>query len=306
MKVNDHPHPASDGGFTVVEVIVAATLLIMGALATLALLDTSTRATTAGKQRDVANALAQEMIERAQGGRYSATVNDMTDVDPTSSTPGPADRMRAALDAEGDAASTAVAPATVTTGQVPNLTPQTWTLRRKNTVYTVSYRACTLSDAYQQVIIQGPFDCSRTATVPSGGNQTTTPGGCSVGVNSAAQASAGTPSALLLNLQVLNAVRLNLCVTSSLGTALCTLAGSSPDLLAVKTSLLGNGGLLTGLVGAVGLGASVDCSGRVEQGLIGPQGGIATSTRLSVTVAWTDERSRPHSLSQTAVVRRAL
>jgi Tfp pilus assembly protein PilV len=292
-----------ESGFTLIEVLVAATLLIIGVFATLALLDTSTKATATSKQRDVANAIGQELIERAQGGRYSLTRNDMTDVDPASPTPGPADRLRAGMDPDGTSASTAVTPATVTSGSVPNLTPQSWTLRRQNTTYTVSYRACTLSDAYQQVVISGPYDCARTATAPVPA-ETATSSGCPLGV--ALDSGTSNPTALV-HLQVLGILGVSVCLGDTLSTALCAVLGTSPILSNLTQTLLGTGGLLTGLLGAVNSGATLaGCPpAQVDVNLTGARGGIATSTRLSVTVAWQDFSGRQQSASQTAVVRRA-
>ena len=75
-------------GFTIIEVLVAATLLIISVLATLSMIDRPPPTTAVSKQRDVANALAQEMVERATGGRYTSTRNDLTDVDPAVRPPG--------------------------------------------------------------------------------------------------------------------------------------------------------------------------------------------------------------------------
>ncbi len=295
---------AEEQGFTIIEVLIAATLLIISVFATLALLDNATRTTGVSKQRDVANAVAQEMVERATGGRYTTTRNDLTDVDTAAARPGPADRLRAAMDPDGDQASTAVAPATATSGALPVNAPQSWTLRRKSTTYTVSYRACTGSDAYQQVQIAGPFDCSRASTNPSGGgNTTTTPTGCGLGV---APATGANPGDLTVHLQVLGIAGLSACMAtaaSPLFSAVCNLLGSSLSLSSLQSSLLGAGGLFTNLLGGL-VGGSVGCTSQVEQVGAGALGGIGTSTRLAVTVAWTDLQQRPHAITQSSVIRR--
>ena len=294
---------AGEQGFTVIEVLVAATLLVLSVLATLSLLDNATKTTGVTKQRDVANAVAQEMIERSAGGRYTLARNDLTDVDVASARPGPADRLQAAMDPDADQASTAVTPATATSGTLPVNVPQSWTMRRKNTTYTVSYRACTGSDTYQQVQIAGPFDCNRSTSNPTGGNTTTTAGGCGVGV--APASNAGTPSSLVVNLQVLGITGLNACLSSTapLFTALCTLLGTSVSLSSLQDSLLGSGGLLSGMLGGL-VGGQVGCSNQVEQVGAGARNGIGTSTRLAVTVGWTDLQGTPHSISQSSLIRR--
>lgn len=299
--------PRDDGGFTLIEVLVAATLLIAGVFATLALLDTASKATATSKQRDVANAIGQELVERAQGGRYTATQNDMTDIDATSSTPGPADRLRAGMDPDGAFSSTAVTPATVTTGTLPTNVPQSWTLRRQNTTYTVTYRACTTSDTYQQVLVQGPYDCSAPATAPTGTE--TTSGACRLGVIPATGVNPANPGQLTVKLQVLGALGLSVCVgalSQQLSDALCSLLGSSAILSSISGTLLGTSGLLTNLLGGVRSGASLGLcpTGQVDQALAGARAGIASSTRLQVTVGWTDVSGRAQSVAQTAVVRR--
>lgn len=297
-----------ESGFTLVEVLVAATLLIVSVLATLALLDRATETTAVSKQRDVANALAQEMIERATGGRYTNTRNDLTDVDPAAPRPGPADRMRAALDPDSDQESTAVTPATITSGSLPVNLPQSWSLRRKNTLYTVSYRACTRSDAYQGVVIAGPFDCARAGTNPGGGNETTTGEGCSLGVVPPGDVDPADPGELTAKLQVLGVVGISACVgaiSSPLADALCTLLGTSPLLDSLKNSLLGtNGALSTLLGGLAGTSVGLCQSSLSEHGLAGAEDSIGTSTRLAVNVAWTDYSGRAHSIDQSALIRR--
>ncbi|CAN5274938.1 hypothetical protein BH20ACT16_BH20ACT16_04910 [soil metagenome] len=294
---------ADEQGFTVIEVLVAATLLIVSVLATLSLLDNATKTTGVSKQRDVANAVAQEMIERAAGGRYTLARNDLTDVDVADARPGPADRLRAGMDPDGDQVSSAVTPATATSGTLPVNAPQSWTLRRKNTTYAVSYRACTGSDAHQQVRIAGPFDCNRASTNPPAGDVTTTPGGCGLGVTPAS--GAGNPSTLIVNLQVLGITSLSSCLSSTapLFTAVCTLLGTSGSLSSLQPSLLGSGGLFSNMLGGL-VGGQVGCTNQVEQVAAGARNGIGTSTRLAVTVAWTDLQSRPHSISQSSLIRR--
>lgn len=302
---------ASEGGFTIIEVLVAATLLIISVLATLSMLDRANATTAVGKQRDVANALAQDMIERATGGRYTSTRNDLTDVDPAAVGPGPADRLRVALDPDGDGSSTAVTPATIVSGTLPVNIPQTWTVKRKNAVYTVSYQACTRSDAYQGLEIAGPFDCARVYTEPTGGGDEGTSGGCRIGVISPGAVNPANPGQLNVKLQLLNAFGVSACVgalSAPLSNALCTLLGSSPLLDSIKNSLLGSNGSISSLLGGLKIGgASVGlCESKLtEVGFASASQGIATSTRLKVTVAWNDFRGGAHSIGQSALIRRA-
>jgi type II secretory pathway pseudopilin PulG len=57
-------------GFTILEVIAAALILMIGVLATAALLDSSTRANATVRQRDAATGIARELIESARSIPY--------------------------------------------------------------------------------------------------------------------------------------------------------------------------------------------------------------------------------------------
>lgn len=301
-----------DGGFTLVEVLVAATLLVIGALATLALLDNGAAATVSSKQRDVANALAQEVVERSVGGRYTATRNDLTDVDPSAAAAvaGPADRLRLALDPDGDQASTAVTPTTITTGKVPLAEPQSWTVRRQGTTYTVSYRACTSSEVYQGVQILGPYDCSRSSTPPGLEDQKPISPSCDLGVVAGTGVPApDDPTPVTVQLQLLGLVGVEACVgalSDPLSDALCDLLGSSPLLDGLTNVLLGADGLLSNLLGNLNsIAALTFCPvAQVDTALTGAYAGIASSTRVAVTVGWTSLSGQPQSIERATIVRR--
>ena len=159
---------SDEQGFTLVEVLVAATLLIMGVFATLALID-KRDPDDGGEQAARRRQRRGSGDDRACGGWPLHEHDQRPDGrrPATPAAPGPADRMRLAMDPDGDQGSSAITPATVTSGTLPLNTPQSWSLRRKNTTYTVSYRACTASDPYQGVVILGPFDCTRTGPDPT-------------------------------------------------------------------------------------------------------------------------------------------
>jgi type II secretory pathway pseudopilin PulG len=57
-------------GFTLLEVIAAALVLMIGILATAALLDSSSRANATVRQRDAATGIARELIESARSIPY--------------------------------------------------------------------------------------------------------------------------------------------------------------------------------------------------------------------------------------------
>lgn len=318
MSSHGHRSPrswelAQDGGFTIVEVLVAATLLVIGALATLALLDNGASATAVSRQRDVANALAQEMVERSTGGRYTPSRNDLTDVDPGAAAriAGPADRLRVTLDPDGTAASTAVAPATVASGSPAVDVPQSWTLTRQNTRYTVSYRSCTTSDTFQGVQILGPYDCSLgTNGTPPTPPTPADPSICTIGAIPPSYVDPANPGMLTVRLAVLGFTGLNVCVgavSSALADGLCTLLGQSSLLSGLTNNLLGTNGLLTNLLGGLlktGATAGLCPTSQVEGALTGAKGGIATSTRIAVQVSWTDYGGHARTIQQSSTVRR--
>lgn len=305
------PKAPGDGGFTMIEVLVAATLLIIGSFATLALLDNGNRTTATTKQRDVAIASAQEIVERTAGGRYTATRNDMTDVDSTGSITGPADRARTAM---GDATS-AVSPATTLppATQAVAPAPQSWTLRRSNTDFRVTYVACTLSDRVDGVEIKGPYDCS--PIPPSGGGGGGgggggTSNGCTVATTpiagSGSVAATAATGAVNVSLQLLGALGLRTCldlghITDALSPAVCSLA-TAGALGAPLASLVGNNGLLGGLA-RVNAGVG-NCPSLVEPTLRGPLAGAATATRVTIKVEWTDREGVARSIDRTSLVRR--
>jgi prepilin-type N-terminal cleavage/methylation domain-containing protein len=293
-----------EAGFTLVEVLVASVLLVIGVLASLALLDRSVDATSTSQQRDTANALAQEVVERAQGLEYTATTNRLVDVVPgDAARPGPADRLRAGV---GDATGP-VAPATLplpATG-IPPTAPQSWTVQRRRTTFTVSYAACTHSDAVQGVQVLGPYDCGRDENGDP--SATGSQNGCRVGVPPQGPTD---PTDLTVKLQLLGLDGLDVCVGALTGDrlakALCSAVSSSGVLDGLLDAVLNAGApvptLLSGLLGS-SVNASV-CATQVAEvgGTVAPE--AAATTEVAVSVAWTDRKGRAQRLNQTVLVRR--
>src|SRR3712207_23127 len=65
------PHTPRQGGFTLVEVVVAMAVILVGSLGTLALLDRASAQTSQAKTRQTANALIRDIIETTQGVAYA-------------------------------------------------------------------------------------------------------------------------------------------------------------------------------------------------------------------------------------------
>lgn len=317
-----------------VEVLVAATILVIGVFATLALMDRGAAATGSSLQRDRGNAIAREVVERASGMKYvrarSSTdgkyvdTNELVGLSSGTSTVRPevevANRLRAALDPDGDGSSGAVTTQDVTGRYVKRTS---WQLTRANTRYTVTYRACTSSDEINQTIIQGVLDCDRAATTTSPG--TTFPGGSGGGSQCSLALALGnslpstpTPTQdIRVRLQLLNVVGLDLCVGGLLNilNPLTSVLGLD-SLIQTVCSALGPvgptvGGLLSGVTGLLGtLGANANIglcpAEEIQDETLDVAGGIGTSTKVETTVSWVDRATRKtRTIRQTAVVRRA-
>lgn len=76
------PLPTPDGGFTIVESLIALTLVFAVVLGLLSALGTGVKGMVTGRQRNVAVAIANEIIESARARPYNAVGHDL-DSDPT-------------------------------------------------------------------------------------------------------------------------------------------------------------------------------------------------------------------------------
>jgi prepilin-type N-terminal cleavage/methylation domain-containing protein len=110
--------PRDERGFTIIEVMVAATILVVGVLGTLTLLDSANRATQRTKAREGATNLAREIIEAARAVGYPNL------------TPSQIESELQAQPALGDSAPSVVG----------------WNITRRNVRYTVSADVCSVDD----------------------------------------------------------------------------------------------------------------------------------------------------------------
>lgn len=104
-------------GFTLVEVIVAATILLVGVLGVLTLLNAANRATSRTKAREAATNLAREVIEAARAVAY-----------PNLTPP------QIAQELQGQP------------GLASTTSPAVWTVKRRNTTYTLTASVCSVDD----------------------------------------------------------------------------------------------------------------------------------------------------------------
>lgn len=308
---------SGDRGFTMIEVLVASVLLLIGAFATFALLDRGAQATGSSLSRDRGNAVAQELVERATGMRYTRAANDLV-----------AQTAPAALRKGMDPSATGP----ISTEAVSDLFVgrSRWTVRRAGVDYSVTYRACTTSDRVHGVVINGPFDCDRTSTctttagvacdvdpVPPDPSRPRCGSGLGLGLLSrAADVGAAVPAndvtvrLQLLNLGSLAVADLESCVGQLLsGLGLNGLIDPLCGLLGSPGSLLGPvQGLLNGVLGTLQSGVNIGLCPKadIEQELPDATSGIASSTHVEVTVGWRDRfAATDRTIRQTAVVRRS-
>ena len=113
-----HHRLAAEDGFTIVEVLVASVVLVVGLLGTLTLVDTANKTTFETKAREQATSLQRELIENVRGIPY----DQLTPTAVASAVEG-----RPALNDQGAGAG--------------------WSIERRGEVYTVAIGTCIVDDA---------------------------------------------------------------------------------------------------------------------------------------------------------------
>lgn len=146
---------SGERGMTIIEVVVAAFVLVVGILGVLTLLDTANATTAENLAREQANTLARDVVERAHQLPYSTLV--------TSTAPA---QFRQAL---SDGPATAAADGS-------------WTMSRRGTSYTVSIKTCSVDDATDGNGVTDGSYCPSTGGTGSGGTGGGG-GGSAIGVN---------------------------------------------------------------------------------------------------------------------------
>ena len=116
--MNAHSRLRSQDGLSLIEVIVASVVLIIGILGTLVLMDAANGATTKTKAREGGTNLTRELVEGARSVPY-ANISPGAIASQLQSQPGLADSG----------------------------TEAGWTIRRRNVTYTVAATVCTMDDA---------------------------------------------------------------------------------------------------------------------------------------------------------------
>lgn len=136
----------SQAGFTVVEVLIAATILMTGMFATAAMLDQSNATTTSTKTREQAVALQRELVEAARGVPYAnVTITSLASL---------------------------IQQANPALADIGGTSSPGWTIRRRGVTYTVTIGACSVDDPVDG---SGPHD---PATFCATGSGSATPAMC--------------------------------------------------------------------------------------------------------------------------------
>jgi prepilin-type N-terminal cleavage/methylation domain-containing protein len=131
---------ASDqSGFSLVEVLVAAVILVLGATAAFSLIDSANRSISANSARAGGTNLARELTEYARATDYDL-------LQPTQLV----SALRARKSIEG------------------TLTGSTWTIERRSVVYTVDASACTFDDPKDGLATTPPEDACPAAAAVAG------------------------------------------------------------------------------------------------------------------------------------------
>ena len=122
MRGAIHEQQAAGGeqGFTIVEVMVAMVIMLVGVLGTLVLIEGSMASTSRTTAREQGTNLARDLVERSRQADYASVTMDLA----------PA-TLRATLPASDNASA---------------LTGSTFSVKRRNVVYTVTIFACSIDD----------------------------------------------------------------------------------------------------------------------------------------------------------------
>jgi Tfp pilus assembly protein PilV len=121
------PHPRDEDGFTLIEVMAAALVLVVGMLSILAVLQQGMQKTSLNRQRVTATNLVREITEAARTVTYASITN-----------------------AQAAAALQAAKP------ELASTSSGSWTVKRGSTTYTVAVIACAFDDPADKIAATAP------------------------------------------------------------------------------------------------------------------------------------------------------
>jgi prepilin-type N-terminal cleavage/methylation domain-containing protein len=254
----------SEDGFTLVEVMVAMLLLLVGLFGVLNMLDQGNESTSRTLTRDAAVGLARDVVERA------ATTS------PAVLTPAAiGEALREGVDPDGSRGTTA-------TGA-----DGSWTLRGRTT-FRVKATVCSLARPGAGVPVVDASFCTA-GTSPTG--PVVTSGGCSAQLED-------DPT---IGVQVRLLGTTSLCVAGTLAGTVCQLLGSAGTTNAMLAPLLAKDGAVNTVLYVAGGSAAVDVCGE-RPVVVPPDPGTPDAMRrVRVRVTWGDETA-PYVVEQTTLV----
>ncbi|MDO9410372.1 MAG: prepilin-type N-terminal cleavage/methylation domain-containing protein [Patulibacter sp.] len=254
-----------EDGFTLVEVMVAMLLLLIGLFGVLNMLDQGNESTARTLTRDAAVGLARDVVERA------ATT------DPIELTPATiGEVLRTGVDPDG------------ARGTTPTGSDGSWTLRGRTT-FRVRATVCSLARPGDGVPVVDASFCTA-GTTPTG--PVVTSGGCSARLED-------DPA---IGVQVRLLVAADLCVGGSLAGTVCALLGPVGSTNTMLAPLLAKDGAVNAVLHVAGGSAGIDVCG--ERPVIVDPGTRASADamrRVRVRVSWGDA-SAPYVIEQTTLV----
>jgi hypothetical protein len=277
---------------TLVEVLVAMVILLVGVLGVIPLLDTADKVTDDNMARDTANALVREQLETvhelpplslpdvtAVATQIAAAVSGSTT--PQTILPSICNAYPLVCQGLQPVGGVLRLPTTFPGGGGPpggiSIVPVTsaFTTTRANVPYTTMLSSCVLDDPSDGIGAAPGAPCTPLASTSGGGGTVTTSGSTALNLN-------------VLGIQVTGA--------GALVEVVCNLFGTRGSIL---DGLLGSGGLLGGLVST---GADTTfCSGG--KGTIAFDRQPVDATALTATVTWPETRSgRGGTLTQRVVI----
>lgn len=286
------PVRSSEAGMTLIEVMMAMVVLLVGVLGVIPLLDTANKVTDDNVARDTATALVREDLEKARDMPF------MSLVDPTAVT------AKLATAITGSTTPQTVLPTICTTyptlcqglspiggvlrlpttlpggGSLPGgltIVPVTsvFTTQRQGIPYTTTLATCVLDDPSDGIGAATGAPCDPLPSTSGGGGAISTSGATSLNLN-------------VLGIQITG--------TGALAEVVCNLLGTRGSVL---DGLLGSGGLLGGLVSS---GADTTfCTGG--KGTVAFDRQPVDATAITSTVTWPQTRSgRAGSVTQRVVI----
>jgi Tfp pilus assembly protein PilV len=250
-----------ESGFTIIEVLVAAVVLVVGLLGVLAMVDQASSATAVSVEREAATNVAREVLEQAHAANYDALLPAST-----------AATLRTAIDPTGARQSAAV-----------NATR--WTIRGRTTTdqasrLTVDVTTCSVLAPSRQIrVIPATLTpcTSSTGGGGGGGGGTVTDGSCQAAV-------AGDP---VIGVTIRLLVDLSLCTSGAVVNIACTALGPTQPLTAVLAGLVGEEGSLQVLTGPLGGGISTNlCGGRPVSSVPNGTAPADDARRVTAEVRW--------------------